>query len=84
MLIPPLQQLRLSRSQPLVLTRLHPRVEQEMSSVIVARDLDTCSVTVLASAFWWLKMMMRIPPLVILIKIHLLCLILTMQVTREQ
>ena len=48
----------------IVLHRLHPRVEQEMSSAIVARAMGMCSVTVLASAFWWSKRMVSIPPLV--------------------
>jgi hypothetical protein len=82
--LPPLQQPRLFRSQPLVLPQLHPQVEQEMSSIIVARALGTCSVTVLASSFWWSKMMVRIPPLVILMKIHLLCLLLSNEGTPEE
>ena len=69
--------------QPRVPLQFLPQVEQGMCSVIGAEAMGMCSVIVQTSAFWWSTMMVGIPPLVILMNKHLLCLRLTMQVGRS-
>jgi hypothetical protein len=80
-LLPQIHQLRCSQQQRVhhhPLSLLHLQAERETCNVTAAKGLAMLCVTVPPSVFWSLKIMVSTLQLVISMRIHLLCLQLTM------
>jgi hypothetical protein len=82
-LLPQIQQLRRLQQERIPLrpsSLLHLQAERETYNVTGAKGLDMLCMIVPPSMFWSLKMVVSTLQLVISMRIHLLCLPLTMQV----